>query len=95
MNYMHAIHTKQNSTTEQYQLQGIPSTTRIPYGSFQLCFDTDRDFIFCSFLWCFLRFLHFSFIWNLSFIWNQSYEDVFVTEVFSLLCCKLHMIRVV
>nr|AFK42025.1 unknown [Medicago truncatula] len=83
MNYMHAIHTTQNSSTEQYQLQAIPSTTSSPHGSFQLCFNTDGDFICCSFRWSFLRFLHFS------FIWNQSYENVLVTEVFSLLCCKL------
>lgn len=66
----------------------IPSTMRIPHGSFQLHFNTDGGFICCRtvfFLWCFLSFLH-----N-NFIWNQGNEDVLVTEIFSLFCSKLHM----
>lgn len=79
-----------NQTKISYS-QSIHSVIRISHGSFQLCFDTDGDFIFCrlvSLLWCFLRFLY------SSLIWNQNYEDVLVTEVFSLLFSKLHITQV-
>lgn len=89
---LYAFYTYNTQISKQSNIsnsQSIPSTIRIPCGNFfQLCFDTDRDFICCSYFRCFLRFLHFN------FIWNKSYEDVLVTEVFSLLCSKLHKTRV-